>query len=225
MHNIKDNLDDIHNIIAKNCAILGRNSNDITLIAVSKGQDFAAIALAYEAGIRHFGENYAQEMSKKIDMAKTKNLSITWHFLGAIQSNKIKLINKADFIHTISSIKQAQLIDGINLAKKSIFIEVNLANDPQRHGCPLEHVLNLALSIKDYPHIHLAGLMCIAPNDQSPSHWFNIMARLRHELSLHGLVNMKLSMGMSADFSLALAQGSDYVRIGTKIFGPRLHRA
>ena len=97
------------------------------------------------------------EMSKKIDMAKAKNLHITWHFLGAIQSNKIKLINKADFIHTISSTKQAQLIDCINLKKKPIFIEINLANDPQRHGCHLEHVLTLALSIKDYPHIHLAG--------------------------------------------------------------------
>jgi pyridoxal phosphate enzyme (YggS family) len=225
MNTIKANLALVNTMIKEACLRVGRPMEEIVLIAVSKGHDFSCIEQAYEAGHRDFGENYAQEMLMKIKLAQQKNLAITWHFLGAIQSNKLKIIAQANLIHSIASLAQATLLNDMINIKKRVLLEVNLNNHPKRHGCSTNNLITLALAVSQLKNLELEGLMCIAPNDSSspPNYWFAKMADLRTELyNSKGFVNLTLSMGMSNDFLLAIPLGANYLRIGTKIFGAQI---
>jgi pyridoxal phosphate enzyme (YggS family) len=208
-------------VIAESCHAASRSVDDIQLIAVSKGQPLRAIYDAYRLGMRDFGENYAQELKSKIKESKDDMPDIRWHFLGAIQSNKIKIISQSYAIHSVSNIHHAEIINNCAAHKVRIFLQVNLDNAPTRHGFHKDELLHALKIVESFKHISIKGLMCIAPlkSPYKPSYWFGLLNKLREDMRRPDLL---LSMGMSDDFREAIIQGSNIIRIGTLLFGSRV---
>ncbi len=210
--------------IVSACDRAKRPETDVTVIAVSKGQAFRQIREAYDCGIRNFGESYAKEMAEKLIQARSLGINdIYWHFVGAIQSNKISIIKEAHMIHSIGSVRHAKLLNGVAEKCKDIFLQVNLDNNPNRQGVAPDKVLVAISEIKSLKALNLKGFMTVLPMDNKPpSFWFSKMAALKNEILRHGLMDkVMLSMGMSGDFKEAIAYGADFLRIGSRIFGPR----
>lgn len=204
---------------------------DCRLIAVSKTQPIEKIDEAYQAGQRLFGENKAQEMVSKYE-ALPKD--IQWHMIGHLQTNKVKLI--APFVALIHSVDSMRLLEEVNKQGQKInrvipcLLQVYIAREETKFGFEPEEILNLATPSQQnhYPFVQILGLMGMAtftPNPEQVSKEFQSLRMLFDALKKRILpVNMamkELSMGMSADYKLAVSQGSTLVRIGTAIFGER----
>ncbi len=200
------------------------------LVAVSKGHPAGAIREAFAAGQRVFGENYVQELVAKA--AELRDLEgIEWHFIGHLQRNKVKdLVPVCHVVHAVDRAELATEIDrrGASAAAErfELLIEVNVAREPQKHGCAPEQVAEVARAIAAGKKLALRGLMTIPPAADDPEAsrpWFRELARLaaslKEELGLSAPLD--LSMGMSHDFEVAVAEGATLVRVGTDIFGPR----
>ena len=195
-----------------------------TLVAVSKTKSNEAILEAYNLGIRDFGENYPQELTKKMDSLPS---DIKWHLIGHLQTNKVKDIVKRNIylIESVDSIKLAKEINKEAIKNNktiNILIEVNIANDPTKTGCPPVELDNLIKEISNSSNINLLGLMAIAPHTEDPVLIRNSFREMRN-LKEHYKLNL-LSMGMSHDYKIALEEGTDIIRIGTKIFGERTYK-
>ncbi len=194
---------------------MGRKFLSYKILAVSKGRSLEAIRALYAQGQRDFGENYADELAQKQKALQTDCPEIKWHFIGQIQSNKIKLIAQADYVHSLASLKHAQL-----LAKHTphmrlpVFIQVNLSSEPHRGGVLPNEVPSLAQAILGIPKLKLIGLMAILPinTDKPASDWFSQMQALQHP------DYPELSMGMSDDFKEAIAHGATWIRLGRALF-------
>jgi pyridoxal phosphate enzyme (YggS family) len=191
----------------------------VTLVAVSKTQPVAAIREAYAAGQRDFGENYAQEWREKAD-ALADLADIRWHFIGALQTNKVKyLAGRVFAIHTVDRPDLARELSKRFLQKGAVarvFLEVNTGGEASKAGCTPEETLSLAEMVRTLPALDLVGLMTIPPPEGDPRPHFRVLASLRDRLGLR-----ELSMGMSADWRVALEEGATVVRVGTAIFGER----
>lgn len=227
MSSIKEKLALVRSEIKTAALLGGRNADEIKLIAVSKGQPMSAIEEAYKLGQRDFGESYAQEMALKIKESQDKNMpGLIWHFIGAIQSNKIKLIAKAQEVHSLSTIRQTELLEHYATHPIDVYLQVNLDQDPGRQGFFEAELPEAIDALEPFRHLHLKGLMAIAPLKAAtaPSYWFLRMQMLRNELQRKCHRPLALSMGMSDDFLLAVAHGADALRIGSSIFGPRMSR-
>jgi pyridoxal phosphate enzyme (YggS family) len=221
---IKNNYLKINAQIKKACDAWGRSSDDLTLVAVSKNQPFEAIINAYNLGIRDFGESYAQELQDKIKQAKEYKLNnIRWHFIGAIQSNKIKLIAQADIIQSVGSLRHAELLSQMLEQACEIFLQVKLSAAKERSGFSSSELAHAFSICKNLPRLKIIGLMTIAPLEPAypASHWFKIMHDIRQDLD----PSLLLSMGMSDDFLEAIKYQSNILRIGTGIFGPRAKKS
>ena len=196
---------------------------DVTIVAVSKQRTSEEIAEAFRAGQRDFGESYAQEAVRKIDALR--DLDVTWHFIGALQANKTRLVaEKFQWAHTVDRDKIAARLNEQRphfAPPLDVLIQVNQAREAQKSGAAVEDVPALARAILALPRLRLRGLMTIPPADSDPEPWFRALAALQARLRGEGLALDTLSMGMSADFEKAIAAGSNCVRIGTAIFGPR----
>jgi pyridoxal phosphate enzyme (YggS family) len=194
----------------------------VTLVAVSKTQPADAIREAYAAGQRDFGENYAQEWRAKAD-ALTDCPDLRWHFIGALQTNKVKLIaGRVAFVHTVDRLELARELSRRLAARESrvrAFLEVNVAGEASKSGCRPEAVPALAEAVRALPGVDLVGLMCVPPASADPRPHFHLLRSLRDQLGL-----AELSMGMSGDWREAVEEGASFVRIGTAIFGPRAPR-
>lgn len=219
LHEIRERLFRLEDEIDKALQKARRPRQEISLVAVSKGHDFSKIMAAFSLGLKDFGENYAQEFLAKF---KQNHEPIRWHFIGGIQSNKIDIIKHADVVHSISSWRHAELLDGASLKPIEVFLQVNLGDKDRQGFSPSEVLEKLA---KPWPFLNLKfmGLMTILPLKpvESKSYWFSQMARLKEKVQLLGISQVKLSMGMSDDFAEAIMHGANYIRIGTKIFGER----
>ncbi|TDJ27736.1 MAG: YggS family pyridoxal phosphate-dependent enzyme [Gammaproteobacteria bacterium] len=226
MQNIEKNLIKVRNNIAHLARRYRRDPEDISLLAVSKKKSAQDIRTAYAALQFNFGENYLQEARQK--MLELSDLEITWHFIGAIQSNKTRIIAEHfDWAHCIDRLKIAQRLNEQrpdSMAPINVCIQVNIDSETSKSGVSLEQVASLAEQIKQLPRVRLRGLMAIpAPYEELESQR-EPFARLRHELTLlnqNGLDCNTLSIGMSHDMEAAIAEGSTLVRIGTAIFGER----
>lgn len=221
-NSFKTRLDALNQEIEDACLKYGRKKSEVNLIAVSKGHEISVIKEFYHLGVRDFGENYAQEFSAKLHDSEQQGLKIKWHYIGVIQSNKINLVAKADVVHSLSSIRHAELLD--QAANKNIqcFLQVDLKGD--RNGFSPSEVLSFLAKPWAYKNLEFCGLMTILPQDEQPaSFWFQHMAELKKTL-LKTWPKVELSMGMSADFIEAIAHGANYIRIGTRIFGERNYR-
>lgn len=200
----------------------------ITLVAVSKAQSFEKIKEAYALGVRNFGESYVKELIYKINLAKENNFNdIVWHFLGNIQSNKIKNLIDVDFIHSISKISQLEILDKIVFRKINYFLQINLLPTNNRLGFLEEEIFDVLENIKKYKNLKCIGLMCVLPiKTTKPSdYWFEKMLILKQQILKNNLLTkVELSMGMSDDFIEAIKYGSTFVRIGSKLFDKRVYK-
>jgi pyridoxal phosphate enzyme (YggS family) len=195
--------------------------HNVKLLAVSKGRDIKAIKKLYDLGLRNFGESYAQELDRKITEARNfKLLDIKWHFIGAIQTNKINIIAKSDVIHSISSVRHAELLNQKIHKNIDIYLQVNLNNLLNRQGFLIKELEESLLSIKSFSNLNILGLMAILPPMGSKEEWFLLMQDLKRSiLEKRLLPHLELSMGMSDDYMLAIKHGAGIIRLGSKLFG------
>lgn len=198
----------------------------VTLVAVSKTRSADEVLAAHRCGLTDFGENYLQEALLKIEALG--DYPITWHFIGAIQSNKTKEIAEHfDWVHTVDRLKIAKRLSSQRSAEQSplqICIQVNIDDEDSKSGVAPDEVLALARAVRDLPNLQLRGLMAIpAPQDNYENQLVACqrMSALYTEVRNHIADIDTLSLGMSADLEAAIASGSTMVRIGTDIFGPR----
>ena len=201
---------------------VSKDANDIFLIAVSKKKSLEHIKIAQDIGIKHFGENYAQELE---DKAKNIDGKITWHFIGPLQSNKSKIIAKyADWIHTID---RKKIADKINDECKKInkvinaCIQVNISNESTKSGIHPDDLLVFAKYVDSMENINLKGIM-VLPNLGIDNKKQMQNSKLLHEKLLLTFPKAKyLSMGTTSDFDTAIKSGSNMIRVGELIFGKR----
>ncbi len=226
MQTIESKLNQIKNQIQQTAKTHGREPKSIQLLAVSKKKPASDIRAAYLAGQKSFGENYLQEATDKIQ--QLSDLDISWHFIGAIQSNKTKQIASSfDWVHCVDRQKIAQRLSDqrpSNLPKLNVCIQVNLDQQASKAGVALTEVASLAMAIKDLPRVNFRGLMSIPAPRQNFDLQRAAFARLRDCLDSLQRLNIgcdTLSMGMSGDMDAAIAEGSTMVRIGTALFGGR----
>lgn len=218
-------LQHIHEI-AKQC---GRNPNELTLVAVSKNHPWDKIKGVYDAGCRDFGENKVQEALLKIPEAPE---NIAWHLIGTLQKNKVrKAVGQFSLIHSVDSLSLAEKIsecsEELNL-KTTILLQVNTSGEKTKQGLTTEEWRANISTLLDLSNIEIAGLMTIAPETADKSIIRDCFARLRlfkDQLNNDNpSINLRhLSMGMSNDYPLAIAEGATILRIGTAIFGERLY--
>ncbi|HTN53191.1 MAG TPA: YggS family pyridoxal phosphate-dependent enzyme [Anaeromyxobacter sp.] len=194
----------------------------VTLVAVSKAQPASAIREAYQAGQRDFGENYAQEWRQKADELADLG-ALRWHFIGGLQTNKVKLLaGRVAYVHTVDRAELARELSrrfAARAAVARVFLEVNVGGEASKEGCTPEAAAALAGEVAALPALELVGLTCIPPPAEDPRPHFRALRALRDRLGLR-----ELSMGMSADWRVAIEEGSTFVRIGTAIFGARAAR-
>ena len=190
------------------------------IIAISKTFKIEHILPLIEYGHIHFGENKIQEAVDKWTDIKRDFTNIKLHFVGKLQSNKVKFaIPLFDYIHSLDSIKLAEKISNEQEKKKfkpKIFIQINIGKEKQKSGIDIENLERFYSDCKKNFNLNIIGLMCLPPNDKKSSIYFSEMQRLS------GVINLKeLSMGMTNDYSEALKYKSTFLRIGSKIFGLR----
>ena len=207
-------------MIKENIMKINKELKNATLIAVSKTKPIEMIKEAYSAGIKDFGENKVQEILSKIDKLPK---DIKWHMIGHLQTNKVKdIIDKVYLIHSVDTIKLAKKINEEAKKRKiisNILVEINIANEQSKYGFKKEELNEVINEIKCLNNINLLGLMCVAPFTDNPEDnrkYFKEMYKLKEKYNLN-----ILSMGMSNDYKIAIEENTNYVRIGTKIFGKR----
>jgi len=206
----------------------GRPAASITLIAVSKFQPVPAIRAAHAAGLWHFGENYVQEGVAKVQALA--DLPLTWHFIGALQTNKTRVVaTHFAWVHTVDRLQLAERLSAqrpVDLPPLQVCLQVMLVAEPGKAGLAPADVPALAAAVAALPGLQLRGLMCIPPATADVATQrvhFRALATLLAELQSAGLPVDTLSMGMSGDYEAAILEGATHVRIGTAIFGARPH--
>src|SRR3982074_3050275 len=206
--------------IARACAEAKRDPASVTLVAISKTFGVEAIAPVIAAGQRVFGENRVQEAKAKWPALKARHPDIELHLVGPLQSNKSKdAVALFDAIHSVDRPSLAEAL-AKEFAKQgrrpTLFVEVNTGAEPQKAGVLPEDTDAFLKTCREGYGLDIAGLMCIPPADEPPAPHFALTAKIAHRNGLK-----LLSMGMSADFPLAIAFGATHVRVGTAIFGAR----
>ena len=225
---LEKNLKSIQDKVKDACKRSGRHPEDVTLIAVSKTKPVSMLQEIYDLGIRQFGENKVQELTDKYEKLPK---DISWHMIGHLQTNKVKyIVDKAELIHSVDSVKLAQVIEKEAEKKNciaSILIEVNVAGEESKFGLKVDEVIPFIEKIASFKHIRVCGLMTIAPFVENPEDNRPIFENL-HKLSVDiknkniDNVNVSiLSMGMTNDYEVAIEEGATMVRVGTGIFGAR----
>lgn len=225
---IQNNLKYVEENIIKACKKVGRDPNEVTLIAVSKTKPVDAIRQAMDYGIQDFGENKVQELTSKIEAIPEK---LNWHLIGHLQRNKVKyIIDSVCLIHSVDSLRLAMQIEEEARKKgiiANILIEVNIAGEESKFGLAKEEVPEVLKEIKNLKHVCVKGLMTIAPyveNAEENRKYFSEMYKLFIDMRSENADNIRmeiLSMGMTGDYQVAIEEGATMVRVGTGIFGER----
>lgn len=223
------NLVKVHQRIEDACRIAGRNPKEVQLLLATKTVPAEKIRIAIEAGETLMGENKMQELRDKD--YELKNLPVERHFIGHLQTNKVKDVLK--YVTCIQSLDRVSLADELQKQlqnqnrKLDVFIQVNTSYEESKFGLPPDEVLFFIKKIKKYDKLNIKGLMTIGLLDVEKEKMIpslRLLKTIRDEIyaeKMEGLQDLKLSMGMSQDLELAIAEGSNIVRIGTSIFGNR----
>jgi pyridoxal phosphate enzyme (YggS family) len=226
---IAENIQNIKENIKKTCVAFGRDADNVKLIVVSKTFPSEKILEAYESGMIDFGENYVQELIDKREVLKGKE--IHWHFIGHLQSNKVKYI--ANWIHYIHSVDSESLAAEIHKRaekagrKIDVLIEVNTSEEATKFGVKPSKALDLLTVVKGFSNINIIGLMTIGPftdNELESQMSFRLLKSIFDKANTMIFTNKpmtELSMGMTHDYKIAIREGSTMVRIGTAVFGSR----
>lgn len=210
--------------IEKAAVAAGRSPSDVTLIAVSKTFDAATVVEAVEAGATDFGENKAQELKRKASMVDRE---VRWHFVGRLQTNKVKDVVGCELIHSVDSVKLAEAIsrraEGAGVPQR-VLVEVNVAGDEHKAGIVADRALDLAHRVAELDGLVLAGLMTVPPYPEDPEDSrppYRDLAEVGQRLVREIPYATELSMGMTRDLEVAVQEGATLVRVGEAIFGPR----
>jgi pyridoxal phosphate enzyme (YggS family) len=218
---ITANLNDVKAKIASAALKAGRDTDEITLIVVTKTFPVSDLEILYSLGVREFGENRDQEAAEKVAQLPS---DINWNFQGGIQSNKLKSITTwAGCIHSVDKLKYAQIISEQNTGKpKEIFIQVSLDQPPEsRGGVDPEKLIDLASELTKLPGISLKGLMAVAPLDLPEEQAFLKLKEIQANFVAVFKDAKYLSAGMSGDYEMAISYGATHLRIGSSILGNR----
>lgn len=201
-------------------------AQNVKLVAVSKAQPSSAIREAFAAGQRIFGENYLQEALDK--QTELSDLDIEWHFIGPIQSNKTQPISQHfAWVHSVDRLKIAQRLNDARpaaLPPLQVCIQVNISHEDTKSGVLPNDLAALAAEIEQLPRLKLRGLMAIPAPTQDINQQIDQFKRVREcydALLKQGFTLDTLSIGMSDDYKVAIAQGATFVRIGSALFGAR----
>ncbi|MGQ9856491.1 MAG: YggS family pyridoxal phosphate-dependent enzyme [Fervidobacterium sp.] len=207
---------------------VNRNTEEIRIVAVTKTHPVDVVRVAVSVGLSVFGENYAQELREKAEQLKDEN--VEWHFIGRIQTNKLKyIVPVAKLIHSVYRVEEVKEIDRI--ARKfskvqDILIEVNVSGEETKAGLRPEEVLAFLNETISYENVRVIGLMTMAPyiepEDTRP--YFRKLRELRDSLNMQFPDIIELSMGMTNDYGIAVEEGATILRIGTAIFGERIYK-
>jgi hypothetical protein len=229
MMGIKENVAHVRERIAAACRHSGRAPDDVKLVAVSKTFPPQSIRAAYEAGLRDFGENRVQEAAAKRPVLS--DLSITWHFVGHLQTNKAKAARELfHWVHSVDSFRLAQKLDQAaapGRGRLPVLLEVNLGGEESKAGVGQSEVIQLAEQISQLATLEVRGLLFIPPFLEDPEQvrpYFRRLRELAQEVDAKNIANVsmrELSMGMSHDFEVAIEEGATIIRVGTAIFGAR----
>jgi hypothetical protein len=223
---ISENLKKLEDRIGEICLKSGRNRSEIKLIAVSKTQPVEVIQEVLNYGLKELGENKAQELRDKSELIKG---DFRWHFIGHLQTNKVKyVINSADYIHAVDSIKLADEINrkaGQINKKQKVLLEIKTSGETAKLGLDNEkEIFEVAEFCKGSSNLNLTGLMTMAPYTDDVNVIRNCFIKLREtkeKLTDNGYMLTELSMGMTNDYQIAIEEGATMIRIGTAIFGSR----
>ncbi|WP_372965091.1 YggS family pyridoxal phosphate-dependent enzyme [Marinobacter sp.] len=230
MSSIADNIKSVTRRIQKATLQSGRKPDSVKLLAVTKTRPAKDLMAAAAAGQIAFGENYLQEALDKIEALKTVD-GLEWHFIGPIQSNKTRQIAEAfAWVHSVDRLKIARRLSEqrpCNLGPLNVCLQVNINDEESKSGCSLGELPELARAISELPNLSLRGLMAIPSPNQSEAdlqksfrRLATALADLKEQLPDSGSLDT-LSMGMSDDLELAIAEGATWVRVGSAIFGAR----
>jgi PLP dependent protein len=212
--------------VARAATRAGRSAQSVTLLAVTKAQPPEVVRAAMDCGLEDFGESYLQEALDKLDALR--DLPLTWHFVGRIQSNKTRPIaERFAWVHAVDRLKIAA-----RLAEQrphyapplNVCLQVRLGAEANKGGAAPDELPTLAREVARLPRLALRGLMCIPPEETDPERqraWFRELRRLYEALNAGGAALDTLSMGMSGDFEAAIEEGATIVRVGTALFGAR----
>lgn len=227
---IRENIERVKENIRTACEKSGRNTEDVTLIAVSKTKPVSMLQEAYECGCRDFGENKVQELVEKWEQMPK---DIRWHMIGHLQRNKVKyIVDKVYMIHSVDSLRLAEEISkeaGKKGVTASILIEINVAEEETKFGTTCEEACQLVEEIAKLPNLSIKGLMTIAPyveNAEENRQYFEKLRQIYVDINRKNIDNVymaELSMGMTGDYEVAVTEGATYVRVGTGIFGERFY--
>lgn len=231
MIDITANIAAIRQRIDAACNRVGRDQNEVRLIAVSKVKPAELIDAAYSSGQKLFGESYVQEFRDKAQQVESP---VEWHYIGGLQSNKVKYLRgKVAMIHSVDRLSLAQEIDR-QWSKEDgpidVLLQVNLGKEESKSGCNEEQLEDFARQVAELPHLRICGLMTLPPNFDDPElvrPFFRRLRELSENISALQLPNVEmreLSMGMSGDFEVAIEEGATLVRVGTAIFGARIKK-
>lgn len=225
---LTQNYDKVEAVIVDACKKSNRDREDVTLIAVSKTKPISMLQEIYDHGCRHFGENKVQELVEKYESMPK---DIKWHMIGHLQRNKVKyIVDKVALIHSVDSLRLAEEISKEAVKKNvevNILIEVNVAEEESKFGITTDETIELVKQIAVLPGIHIKGLMTIAPyveDAKENQRYFAQLKQLSVDISAKNIDNVSmgvLSMGMTGDYAVAIAEGATLIRVGTGIFGER----
>ncbi len=223
MSDIRHAIEAVRERIHRACETAGRDSAEVTLVAVTKTVDAARVIEAIEAGVGDIGENYVQEAKGKIETVGPGR--VRWHMIGHVQSNKVKYIPSLfDCVHTVDS---TAILEGLEKRAKEmdVLFEVNLAGEATKSGTDVDGLRRILEKVPSLVHLKPVGLMTMPPYVEDPEDVRDVFRRLRTTLQMmnaeFGLAMKELSMGMSSDFEVAVEEGATMVRIGTALFGER----
>jgi hypothetical protein len=221
MRVIHDNLQAVRERIARAALAAGRDPSTVTLLAVSKTHPAALVEQAVAGGQRAFGENYVQEAVEKMDALGGKGLA--WHLIGPLQSNKTKLVAaRFDWVHTVESEKVARRLSDqrpAGMPRLNVLVQVNVSAEGSKSGVAPAEVAGLARAVASLPNLALRGLMAVPEPGADVARYRelkNLYEKLKNEFRFD-----TLSVGMSDDLELAVAEGATLVRVGTAVFGAR----
>lgn len=225
-------LESVNHRIAEACKRVGRSTTQVTLVGASKSVDASRLAACCQSGLKNVGENYVQEAQEKLNPVRTACPDVTWHFIGALQSNKAAFVAREfALVHSVDRISLARALDAEAaraLCPLEILLQVNVGGEASKAGVAPAGLADLFLACRDLPHLRVKGLMALPPfrpNPEASRPFHRELKELRDQLVQdQGDRNSDLewlSMGMSNDFEVAIEEGSTHVRIGTALFGAR----
>jgi pyridoxal phosphate enzyme (YggS family) len=224
--NCSESVSAVQDRIAEACRAAGRSVDSVTLLAVSKGQSAAAIDSAARAGVEHFGENFLQESLPKIESLAGREL--TWHFIGRLQANKTRPVaEQFAWVHGVDRLKIAERLSAqrpYHAPALNVCLQLHVGGEASKGGVEAADIGALAREVRALPNLALRGIMCMPPAEADEARqraWFREARQVFDYLNERGLGLDTLSMGTSADFPAAIAEGATIVRVGTAIFGPR----